>query len=84
VVSYIAPHTLTARALVVAPGDVLHVGNAAGREPVEIALDGEPLDDLAPAAEAEVRFRHNLGRLAQIPGSSFYRRISEKFGHLAH
>jgi NAD+ kinase len=84
VVSYIAPHTLTARALVVAPDDVLRVGNATGREPVEIALDGEPLSDLAPGAEAEVRFRDNVGRLAQLPGSSFYRRISEKFGHLAH
>ena len=31
VVSYVAPHSLTARALVVAPGDVLHVGNAGGR-----------------------------------------------------
>jgi NAD+ kinase len=84
VVSYIAPHTLTARALVVAPDDVLHVGNAAGREPVEIALDGEQIGDLAPGAEAEVRFRHDVGRLAQIPGSSFYRRIRDKFGHLAH
>jgi NAD+ kinase len=84
VVSYIAPHTLTARALVVAPDDVLHVGNATGREPVEIALDGEQIDELAPGAEAEVRFRDSLGRLAQLPGSSFYRRISDKFGHLAH
>jgi NAD+ kinase len=84
VVSYIAPHTLTARALVVAPSDVLRVGNAAGREPVEIALDGEPLEDLAPGGEVEVRFRHGLGRLAQVPGSSFYHRIREKFGHLAH
>jgi NAD+ kinase len=84
VVSYIAPHTLTARALVVAPDDVLTVGNAAGREPVEVALDGEPLDELAPGAVVEVRFRDNVGRLAQLPGSSFYRRISEKFGHLAH
>ena len=84
VVSYIAPHTLTARALVVAPDDVLHVGNAAGREPVEIALDGEQLDELQPGAEAEVRFRHSAGRLAQIPGASFYHRIREKFGHLAH
>ena len=84
VVSYIAPHTLTARALVVAPDDVLRVGNAAGREGVEIALDGETLDELAPGAEAEVRFRAGAGRLAQIPGSSFYGRISEKFGHLAH
>ena len=45
-VSYIAPHSLTARALVVAPGDVLHVGNAAGREPVEVAVDGAHLADL--------------------------------------
>lgn len=84
VVSYIAPHTLTARALVVAPDDVLRVGNAAGREAVEIALDGETLDQLAPGAEAEVKFRRSVGRLAQIPGSSFYRRLGDKFGHLAH
>lgn len=84
VVSYIAPHSLTARPLVVAPDDVLHVGNATGREPVEIAVDGDPIDRLAPGAEAEVRFRDHVGRLAQIPGSSFYRRISDKFGHLAH
>jgi NAD+ kinase len=84
VVSYIAPHTLTARALVVAPDDVLRVGNAAGREPVEIALDGEPIDELAPGSEATVCFRDNIGRLAQIAGSSFYGRIREKFGHLAH
>jgi NAD+ kinase len=84
VVSYIAPHTLTARALVVAPDDVLVVGNATGREAVEVALDGEPLQELAPGAEAEVRFRDRVGRLAQLPGSSFYGRISDKFGHLAH
>jgi NAD+ kinase len=83
VVSYIAPHSLTARALVVAPGDVLHVGNATGREPVEIAADGDPLGELAPGFEAEVCFRQGVGCLAQLPGSSFYHRIREKFGHLA-
>jgi NAD+ kinase len=84
VVSYIAPHSLTARPLVVAPGDALRVGNAEGREPVDVAIDGEILCELEPGREAEVRFRHNVGRLAQLPGSSFYRRISDKFGHLAH
>ncbi|MEK6251017.1 MAG: NAD(+)/NADH kinase [Actinomycetota bacterium] len=84
VVSYIAPHTLTARALVVAPEDVLRVGNAEGREPVDVAIDGETLCELRPGGEAEVSFRQEAGRLAQLPGSSFYRRISEKFGHLAH
>jgi NAD+ kinase len=83
VVSYISPHSLTARALVVAPGDVLHVGNAPGREPVNVAIDGEQVGSLAPGAELEVRFADDIGRLAQLSGTSFYQRIREKFGHLA-
>jgi NAD+ kinase len=83
VVSYIAPHSLTARALVVAPTDVLHVGNAAGREPVDVAVDGEHVGFLPPGEEREVRFVEGIGRLAQFPGTSFYQRIREKFGHLA-
>src|ERR1700686_3668634 len=35
VVSFIAPHSLTARALVVAPGDVLSVSNCSSEEPVD-------------------------------------------------
>jgi NAD+ kinase len=84
VVSFIAPHTLTARPLVVAPDDVLSVTNAAGRDPVEIVLDGEPVGELASGAEMEVRFREDVGRLAQLPGSNFYRRIRDKFGRLGH
>ena len=83
VVSFIAPHTLTARALVVAPDDVLHVRNAAGREPVEIELDGDRSSQLEPGDEIEVRFRNGIGRLAQIEGANFYQRIREKFGRLA-
>jgi len=83
VVSYISPHSLTARALVVAPDDILHVGNAAGREPVDVAVDGEHIGTLAPGRELAVRFAEGAGRLAQLPGSSFYQRIREKFGHLA-
>jgi NAD+ kinase len=83
VVSFIAPHTLAARALVVAPGDALHVRNAAGREPVEISLDGEAAGELAPGAELEIRFEESVSRLAQLPGANFYHRIREKFGKLA-
>lgn len=83
VVSYISPHSLTARALVVAPGDVLHLENAAGREPVEVAVDGGKIADLSPGAELEVRFLDSVSRLAQLPGTSFYERIRAKFGHLA-
>lgn len=83
VVSYISPHSLTARALVVAPGDVLSVGNAEGREPVDVAIDGAQVATLAPGASLDVRFADSVGRLAQLPGTSFYHRIREKFGHLA-
>jgi NAD+ kinase len=83
VVSFIAPHTLTARALVVAPGDVLSVTNAAGRDPVDVVLDGEHVGELASGAEMEISFREGVGRLAQLPGTNFYRRIRDKFGRLA-
>ena len=83
VVSFIAPHTLAARALVVAPGDALAVRNAAGREPVEISLDGEDAGELEPGAELSIRFEESVSRLAQLPGANFYHRIREKFGKLA-
>ncbi|HSS05369.1 MAG TPA: NAD(+)/NADH kinase [Solirubrobacterales bacterium] len=83
VVSYVAPHSLTARALVVAPSDVLHVGNADGREPVDVAIDGAHTGTLGSGAALEVRFADGVARLAQLPGTSFYQRIREKFGHLA-
>jgi NAD+ kinase len=83
VVSFIAPHTLAARALVVAPDDALQVMNAAGREPVEISLDGEEAGELEPGDALEIRFEESVSRLAQLPGSSFYHRIREKFGKLA-
>lgn len=84
VVSFIAPHTLTARPLVVAPDDVLSVTNAAGRDPVDIVLDGAFVGELASGAAMEVSFRDDVGRLAQLPGANFYRRIRDKFGRLAH
>jgi NAD+ kinase len=83
VVSFIAPHTLAARALVVAPDDALQVRNAVGREPVEISLDGEAAGELEPGDALEICFEESVSRLAQLPGSSFYHRIREKFGKLA-
>jgi len=84
VVSFISPHTLTARALVVAPADVLHVANVGTRDSVDIGIDGIDSGALAPGEEALVTFRDNLALLAQLEGETFYRRIREKFGRLAH
>ena len=84
VVSFIAPHTLTARTLVVAPNDVLTVENLSHREDVEVTTDGRPVCALAPGDELEIRFEHDRFLLAQVPGSTFYHRFREKFGRLAY
>jgi NAD+ kinase len=82
VVSFIAPHTLTVRPLVVAPGDALHVSNERGREPVDMALDGQPVAELPSGDELTIGFRDGVGTLAQLPGSNFYGRMRQKFGLL--
>ena len=49
VVSFIAPHSMTARALVVAPEDRLTIHNRS-REPLDVAVDGRPVGEI-PAGE---------------------------------
>jgi NAD+ kinase len=82
VVSFIAPHSLTARALVVAPGDLLSVHNRSQDE-VDISLDGRPGGTLDPGEAIAASFLREAADLAQVPGSSFYRRMRQKFGRLA-
>src|SRR5436305_12878313 len=52
VVSFIAPHSLTARALVAAPTDRLRIHNRS-REPLEIALDGRPAGEILPGEHVD-------------------------------
>jgi NAD+ kinase len=84
VVSFIAPHTLTARALVVAPGDVLSVTNRSREEDVEMTTDGRRVCVLPREQSISVRFQAGCALLAQAPGASFYHRLREKFGRLAY
>ena len=58
VVSFIAPHSLTARALVVAPADLLTINNASREEPVEVHVDGRPAASSRPARTSTSRSPH--------------------------
>jgi NAD+ kinase len=84
VVSFIAPHTLTARALVVAPGDVLSVANRSREEDIEMTTDGRRVCLLPREDSMTIRFEMGCALLAQVPGASFYHRLREKFGRLAY
>jgi NAD+ kinase len=83
VVSFIAPHSLTARALVVAPADRLAIHNLSREEGVDVEIDGRPVLELPPGGLIEASFVDGQGMLAQLPGSNFYRRLREKFGRLS-
>jgi NAD+ kinase len=76
-VSLIAPHALSARALVAAPEDVLRVVNE-GQEPLDIVVDGMRTGELAGGKAVDLAFKPEVVGLAQLPGSSFYRRFREK------
>jgi NAD+ kinase len=84
VVSFIAPHTLTARSLVVAPEDVIEVVNRSKYEPVDMTTDGRHVHTVEPGGKVSVRFEEDVTQLAQLPGATFYRRLREKFGRLSY
>jgi len=82
VVSFIAPHTLSARALVVAPDDELQVTNNSRADPVDVTTDGRTVCSLDPREQVAVRFKPDTALLAQVAGASFYHRLRDKFGSL--
>ncbi len=85
IVSFIAPHTLTARSLVVAPDDTLEVTNRSTREEVNVTTDGRPV-----SARSRRRRRCAIGssttRLCsrRTPAATFYHRLRDKFGRLSY
>ena len=63
-------------------GDLLSVHNRSQGE-VDISLDGRPSGQLGPGDAISASFLREAADLAQVPGSSFYRRLRQKFGRLA-
>src|SRR4029453_4658376 len=59
VVSMVAPHALSARAVVAAPEDVLRITNQ-GSEPVEVVIDGMKAGALGPGESNDVTFRADV------------------------
>jgi NAD+ kinase len=84
IVSFIAPHTLTARSLVVAPSNRLEVTNRSRSDEVDVITDGRAVGALAPEGSMAIRFAHRQALLAQAPGATFYHRLRDKFGRLSY
>jgi NAD+ kinase len=50
---------------------------------VDVSVDGRPACEIAPGEALRAGFERDAAGLAQLPGSSFYRRLRAKFGRLA-
>jgi NAD+ kinase len=80
VLTFIAPHSLSARPLVAPPGADLIVWNRTADVPVSVIADGHVVGELAPAARAVVRLGPQRSLLGSLPESTFFARYRKAFG----
>lgn len=79
VVSFIAPHTLAARPLVVAPRDVVEVMHMGRGAPLKVIADGVQAGRLQPGESMRVRRGGLRATLAFVDDTSFYARYRDNF-----
>jgi NAD+ kinase len=78
-ITFIAPHSLRARPLVVPRGLDLLVTNRTPDVPVIVLTDGHPLGQIPPAGSATVRLGEQRTLLATLPETTFFSRYGRAF-----
>jgi NAD+ kinase len=84
VVSFVAPHTLAARPLVVAPHDSIEVTHTGRGAPLKVLADGSQVGRLQPGEVLRVRRGGTVGTLAFTDDISFYARYRDNFAVQMH
>jgi NAD+ kinase len=77
--TFVAPHSLRARALVVPRGLDVRVTNHTKEIPVTVILDGHPVADLERDEDMQVAVGPDNSRLAVLPKVTFFTRYHEVF-----
>jgi NAD+ kinase len=78
-VTFVAPHSLNARPLVVPRGSVLSVWNRTPDVPATTLVDGHPVRDLEPGGRAVAQIGPQRSLLATLPEVTFFSRYSRTF-----
>jgi NAD+ kinase len=78
-VTFIAPHSLHARPLVVPRGLTLTVTNRTRDVPVAVLIDGHRVGQIGPSGEASVYLCEQRSLLATLPETTFFGRYRETF-----
>ena len=79
-VTFIAPHSLQARPLVVPRGLEVTVRNATHDVSVALLVDGHRVSEVAPGGEVAVHLCDQRSLLATLPETTFFSRYRETFG----
>ena len=80
VVTFIAPHSLHARPIVVPRGIDLEIRNMTPDVDVSVLVDGHPLTDVGHRSPISIRLAEQRSLLATLPEATFFRRYRETFG----
>ena len=80
VITFVAPHTLHARPLVVGPGFELEVANRTPDVDAVVLVDGHKVAPLPPGGRVSVRFGPSRTQLATLPEQTFFGRYGHVFG----
>jgi NAD+ kinase len=78
-ITFIAPHSLHARPLVVPRGAELIAVNRAPDVPVTVLVDGNPVGQIGSGHEVRIRLGDQKSQLATLPDRAFVRRYRETF-----
>jgi NAD+ kinase len=79
VVTFVSPHSLHARPLVVPRDLAVTVRNSSREAPATVIVDGVPLGQLDRGCQASIRLAPESSLLATLPEVTFLRRYSETF-----
>ena len=80
VITFVAPHSLHSRPLVVGPDTDLVVTNRSAAVAATVLIDGHPVGELRPGARVVAHLGPERSLLATLPERSFFERYRDVFG----
>ncbi|HEY2789888.1 MAG TPA: NAD(+)/NADH kinase [Gaiellales bacterium] len=81
VVTFVSPHSLHARSMVLGRPHHVQLRNRSADVPVQVIVDGHTAGRIDPGGILEVRQADDCATLARAAGTSFFRRYLEIFSH---
>jgi NAD+ kinase len=78
-ITFVAPHSLDARPLVVPRGRALTVTNRTANVGATVLVDGQRVHELAPGAQVEAELSEQRSLLATFPEATFFSRYRRTF-----